>query len=38
LTQFSVTNRQMLSRIVERWGSLRDELKQAVLRVVRDSR
>ena len=25
---------QMLTRIVQRWGSLRDELKRAVLRVV----
>ena len=34
LTEISGKDRQMLTRIVERWGSLSDELKQAVLRVV----
>ena len=34
LTEISGTDRQMLTRIVKRWGSLSDELKQAVLRVV----
>ena len=34
LTEISGTDRQMLARIVERWGSLSDELKRAVLRVV----
>ncbi|MDC3335786.1 hypothetical protein OAV71_04690 [Opitutales bacterium] len=34
LTEISGTDRQMLSRIVQRWGSLTDELKRAVLRVV----
>ena len=34
LTKISGTDRQILARIVERWGSLSDELKQAVLRVV----
>ena len=34
LTKSSGTDRQMLARIVERWGSLSDELKGAVLRVV----
>jgi hypothetical protein len=33
-TQISGEDRQMLTRIVERWGSLSDELKRAVLRVV----
>ena len=33
-THISVEDRQILTRIVERWGSLSDELKQAVLRVV----
>jgi len=28
------TDRQMLTRIVQRWGSLSDELKRAVLRVL----
>ena len=32
--QISDEDRQQLSYIVERWGSLSDELKQAVLRVV----
>ena len=34
LTQISGEDRRMLTRIVERWGSLSDELKRAVLRVV----
>ena len=34
LTEISGTDPQMLTRIVERWGSLSDELKKAVLRVV----
>ena len=34
LTHISGEDRQMLSQIVERWESLSDELKRAVLRVV----
>ncbi|MAL86797.1 MAG: hypothetical protein CMI23_10650 [Opitutae bacterium] len=34
LTEISGTDRQQLSQIVKRWGSLSDELKRAVLRVV----
>ena len=34
LTQIFGEDRQMLTRIVERWGSLSDELKRAVLAVV----
>ena len=34
LTEISDKDRQMLSRIVERWGNLSDELKRAILRVV----
>ena len=34
LTEIPGTDRQMLARIVQRWGSLSDELKRAVLRVV----
>ena len=34
LTEISGTDHQMLTRIVQRWGSLSDELKRAVLRVV----
>jgi hypothetical protein len=34
LTNFTDMDRRMLSQIVERWGSLSDELKRAVLRVV----
>ena len=34
LTEISRTDRQMLTQIVQRWGSLSDELKRAVLRVV----
>jgi hypothetical protein len=33
-TQISDEDRQQLSQIVQRWGSLSDELKQAVLRVL----
>ena len=33
-TQISDEDRQMLSRIVQKWGSLSEELKRAVLRVV----
>ena len=34
LTEISGTDRQMLSQIVKRWGSLSNELKRAVLRLV----
>ena len=34
LTEISGTDRQMLSQIVERLGSLSDELKRAVMRVL----
>ena len=34
LTHFSGKDRQMLTQIVKRWGSLSEELKRAVLRVV----
>jgi len=34
LTEISGTDRQMLTQIVKRWGSLSEELKRAVLRVV----
>jgi hypothetical protein len=34
LTHFSGKGRQQLSQIVQRWGSLSDELKRAVLRIV----
>jgi hypothetical protein len=34
LTNFTDEDRRMLSRIVERWGELSDELKRAVLAVV----
>ena len=34
LTKISGTDRQMLTQIVQRWGSLSEELKRAVLRVV----
>jgi len=34
LTEISGTDRQMLTQIVQRWVSLSDELKSAVLRVV----
>jgi len=32
--KISGTDRQMLTQIVQRWGSLSEELKRAVLRVV----
>jgi len=38
LTKISGTDRQMLARIVERWGSLSKELKRAVLRLVGQGR
>ncbi len=34
LTEISGADRQQLSQIVQRWGSLSDELKRAVVRVV----
>jgi len=34
MTEISGADRQMLIRIFQRWGSLSDELKRAVLRVV----
>ena len=34
LTKISGTDRQILARIVQRWATLSDELKRAVLRVV----
>ena len=34
LTNLPDSDRQMLSRIVERWGSLSNDLKRAVLKVV----
>ena len=34
LIEISGADRQMLTHIVQRWGSLSDELKRAVLRVV----
>jgi len=34
LTEISGADRQMLTQIVKRWGSLSEELKRAVLRVV----
>ena len=34
LTEISGTDRQMLARIVQRWGSLSEELKKAVLRII----
>ena len=34
LTEISGADRQMLARIVERWGDLSDDLKRAVLAVV----
>ena len=34
LTNLTDVDRRMLSQIVERWGSLSDELKRVVLRVV----
>ena len=38
LTEISGTDRQMLTRIVQRWGSLSDELKRAVLMMVKKCR
>ncbi len=34
LTEISGTDRQILTQIVQRWGSLSEELKRAVLRVL----
>ena len=34
LTEISGADRQQLSQIVKRWGSLSDDLKRAVLRVI----
>ena len=34
LTHFSGKDRQMLTQIVKRWGSLSDEMNKAVLRVL----
>ena len=34
LTNLTDEDRRMLARIVERWGSLSEELKMALLRVV----
>jgi len=34
LTEISGADRQMLSQIVERWGSFSEELKRAALRVL----
>jgi len=34
LTNLTDEDRRMLARIVERWGSLSDELKRAVLRAM----
>ena len=34
LTEIPGTDRQMLTKIVQRWVSLSDELKRAVLRVL----
>lgn len=34
LTEISGTDRQMLSQIVQRWSSLSEELKRAVLRII----
>tara|TARA_B100001115_G_C15431043_1_gene202354 strand:- start:20 stop:223 length:204 start_codon:yes stop_codon:yes gene_type:complete len=34
LTNLTDADRQILTRIVKRWGNLIDELKRAVLRVV----
>ena len=33
-TEISGADRQMLTRIVERWGSISEEVNEAVLRVV----
>ena len=34
LTEISGTDRQMPTQIVQRWGSLSEEIKKAVLRVM----
>ena len=34
LTEISGADRQMLTRIVQRWATLSEELKRAVMRVV----
>ena len=34
LTEISGTDRQMLTRIVQRWGSVSNELKRAVLKII----
>ena len=34
LTNLTDADRRMLSHIVEKWGSLSDELKRAVLRII----
>ena len=34
LTEISGTDRQMLTQTVQRWGSLSEELKRAVLRII----
>ena len=34
MTNLTDADRQMLSQIVERWGSLSEELKETVLRVA----
>ena len=34
LTEISGTERQMLTQIVQRWGSLSDELKRVVLKII----
>jgi hypothetical protein len=34
LTNLTDSDRQMLTRVVKRWGSLSEELREAVLRVV----
>ncbi|MDG1173948.1 MAG: hypothetical protein P8M67_06605, partial [Opitutales bacterium] len=34
LTEISGTDRQILTQIVQKWGSLSEELKRAVLRII----
>ena len=34
LTEISGADRQQLSQIVQRWGSLSDELKRVVLKII----
>jgi hypothetical protein len=34
LAEISGTDRQILTRIVQKWGDLSDELKRAVLRII----